>query len=77
MNLTTWLIILTRAVSGTLLVQGKIDQAQLLNDMASAASAGRNVDDIMAEYAAKWQTEGEPSFDDIAAARQRIQERLA
>lgn len=76
MNVTTWLVVLTRAIAGALITQGKTDQAGLLNDLASAASAGRNVDDIMAEYAAKWQTEGEPSFEDIAAARQRIQERL-
>lgn len=76
MNLTTWLIILTRAVAGGLVTQGRTEQAQLLSDMAAAASAGRNVDDIMAEYAAKWQSDGEPSFEDIAAARQQIQERL-
>lgn len=75
-SIRIWLQVLTRAVAGGLAAQGKTDQAALLNDAASAIQRGANVDDIMAEAAEKWATNGEPTFDEIAAARQAIQDRV-
>ena len=68
--------VLTRAVAGILLTQGKTDQAALLNDAAAAVGAGKNVDDIMRRYAQDWDANGEPSFESIAQTRQSIQERM-
>lgn len=76
MNLQLWFPVILRAVAGGLAAQGKTDQAALLNDAASVLRKGGNIDDIMAEYAEKWDRDGEPSFDEIAATRQRLQERM-
>lgn len=75
-DIKTWLTVLARASAGVLMTQGKNDQAALLNDAASALNAGKNVDDVMQAYADHWEQVGEPTFDEIAAARQRIQERM-
>lgn len=76
MDLGLWLPVLFRAVSAGLAANGKADQAALLNDAASALREGRDIDDIMREYANQWETTGEPSFDQIAEARRKIQERM-
>lgn len=76
MDIQLWLTVLLRAVGAGLTTQGKTEQASLLNDAATALRAGKNVDDVMQAVADKWAAEGEPSFEDIAAARQRIQERM-
>lgn len=76
MNIQLWLPVILRAVGVGLASQGKTDHAALLNDAASAVRSGKNVDDIMQSVADKWEAEGEPSFDDIAAARQAIQDRM-
>lgn len=71
-----WFTVLLRAVGAGLATQGKSEQADLLNDAASALRAGKNIDDVMQAVADKWATEGEPSFDDISIARQAIQARM-
>lgn len=76
MDLGLWLPVLFRAVSVGLAANGKADQAALLNDAASVLRKGGNIDDIMQQYADSWEQNGEPSFDEIAETRRRIQERL-
>jgi hypothetical protein len=76
MDIQLWLTVLLRAVGAGLATQGKTEQAALLNDAASAVRSGKNVDDIMRSVADKWEAEGEPSFDEIALARQAIQDRM-
>jgi hypothetical protein len=71
-----WLLLLTRVASGVLITQGRPELGGLLNDLASAAKQGKNVDDILAQVAAKWEAEGPPSFEDIATHRQSIQARM-
>lgn len=76
MNLNIWLSVLARSIGASLIAQGKVEQGQLLLDAASAARAGRNVDDIMEQIAKDWEEHGEPSFDQIEARRKAIQARL-
>lgn len=76
MDIQLWLTVLLRAVGAGLASQGKSEQASLLNDAATALRAGKNVDDIMQGVADRWEQVGEPSFDEIAAARQAIQGRM-
>lgn len=76
MDIQLWLTVILRAVGAGLVTQGKPEQAALLNDAATALRSGKNVDDVMQAVADKWEAEGEPSFDDIAAARQAIQDRM-
>jgi hypothetical protein len=74
MDIQVWLIVLTRAVAGVLAANGKNQQAAYLNDALAAVKAGKNVDHIMRQHAERWEQNGEPSFDEIAQDRQRIQE---
>jgi hypothetical protein len=77
MNAALLLPVLTRAVAVALGAQGKTEYASLLNDLVSAASAGHNVDALLAEIAVEWDRNGEPSFEEIAAKRQQIKARIA
>lgn len=69
-------IILARAIIPSLLTLGRPHEAAFLNDAIAAVLAGKNIDDIMKAYAASWQADGAPSFDDIATARESIQARM-
>lgn len=73
----SFFIILARILAPMLAQSGKSWQAQLLNEAVLAVSAGKNVDDIMHKLAQKWQELGEPSWDEIEAARRAIQARMA
>jgi hypothetical protein len=76
MNIELWFTVLARSLASVLVAQGKNEQAALLNDAASAVREGRNVDDLMQQYADDWAANGEPTFDQIAATRQAIQDRM-
>lgn len=76
MDIKLWLTVILRAVGAGLATQGKPELGGLLNDAASGLRAGQNVDDIMQKVADKWEVDGEPSFDEISAARQEIQSRV-
>lgn len=70
------LLVLSRFVSTLLVSQGKSEYGQMLGDITTAYRQGKQVDDILQALADKWDIEGEPSFDDIAAHRASIQARL-
>lgn len=76
MDLQAWLMLITQIMAAYLKDTGQFNNAGLLSDALAAVHAGKNVDDVMREIAAKWAQEGEPSFNEIAAARQKIQERI-
>lgn len=76
MDILVWLPVLARSMSVVLAAQGKTEQASLLNDAASAALKGKNVDDLMRQYAEEWEANGEPTFEQIAATRRAIQDRM-
>lgn len=76
MDIKLLFLVLARSVAGVLVAQGKSEEAALLNDLASAARTGKNVDDLLLKYAEDWATNGEPSFEQIAAMRKAIQERM-
>jgi hypothetical protein len=76
MNPLQLLMLIGQAVIPLLTNLGKHDQAGLLQDALAAVSAGKNIDDIMAAAAKSWKENGEPTFDEIAAAREAIQARM-
>jgi hypothetical protein len=76
MNLLTLLTLIGQAVMPLLISAGKSHQADFINDALAAVAAGKNIDDILAKAAADWKANGEPTFDEIAAARAEIQARM-
>ncbi len=69
-------ILLAKALVPSLVSLGKPELAGVLNDAIAAFKAGKNIDDAMKEFVARWEAEGEPSFDSIEKARQDIQARI-
>lgn len=76
MDIQLLLLVLSRIVSGVLVTQGQAELGGLLNDITTAIKQGKQVDDLLAAIAAKWEAEGPPSFESIAAHRQDIQARM-
>lgn len=76
MNTALWLNLLGRILAGVLVTQGKKQAADYLSDLLEAAKAGHDVDDLMTIYAAKWAQSGEPSFDEIADERRKLQAKI-
>jgi hypothetical protein len=68
-----WIPFLGQLGISVLTAQGKTEQAGLVSDALAAANAGKNVDDILRAKAQEWAANGEPSIEQLVAARQEIQ----
>lgn len=74
---TQLLILMIGRLTSTLLIsKGEEEIGGLLNDALTAYRLGKPVDDILQALSDKWDAEGAPSYDDIAAHRKSIQERI-
>lgn len=71
-----WMRIALGVLTGYWVKQGKTEQAALLTDALAAIKQGKNVDAIMDAAATKWEANGEPTIEEIAAARKAIQARV-
>jgi hypothetical protein len=77
MELQALLMLIGQALVPLLTSLGKNHQAEFLTDALAAVSAGKNIDDILKQAADDWKANGEPTFDQIATARQAIQARMS
>lgn len=71
-----WIRISLGVLTGYWIRDGKTEQAALLTDALAAQDAGRDVDDLMEAAAVKWEAQGEPTLEEIVAARKAIQARV-
>lgn len=72
-----WIPLLGQLTASVLTAQGKTEQAGFVNDALAAAQAGKNVDDILRQKAQDWAANGEPTLEQLVAARQEIQSALS
>lgn len=76
MDYLLWIRVIASLTATTLAAQGKTVQAGVLTDALAALRAGKNVDDILREAAARWEAAGEPTIDELVATRKEIQARI-
>lgn len=71
-----WMRIALGVLTGYWVRDGKTAQADLLKDAIAAEKKGKNIDAEMTAAAAKWEANGEPTIEEITAARKAIQARV-
>jgi hypothetical protein len=71
-----WIRIALGVLTGYWVREGKTEQAELLKDALAAQAKGKDIDAEMQAAAAKWEAEGEPTIEEITAARKAIQARV-
>lgn len=75
-NWSVWGPMLAQLTASVLTAQGKTEQAGVITDALAAAAAGKDVDDILRQKTEEWARKGEPTVDELVAARKEIQSRI-
>lgn len=72
-SILLWARVLMNTVGPILVEKGKGEQAQYLREALLAIQAGKNVDDTLRAAAERWESEGEPTVEQITEDRKAIQ----